>query len=96
MFNFVSGGQWSVYQISISLICWNAQVIPSTDALDHPDFDAVAYINRIFPTEQSLVNIDKVVNRIRYKIRWVLFSIVLYDLLFKNKISRNENRYNVT
>jgi hypothetical protein len=45
------------------------QVIPCTDALDRPDFDAVAYINSLFPTEQSLSNIDEVVNRICFKIR---------------------------
>ncbi|KAK2148029.1 hypothetical protein LSH36_520g01045 [Paralvinella palmiformis] len=45
------------------------QVIPSTDPLDKPDFNAVEYINTLFPTEQSLANIDDVVNRIRLKIR---------------------------
>jgi len=45
------------------------QVIQSNDPLDKPDFDAVDYINSLFPTEQSLSNIDSVVNRIRFKIR---------------------------
>lgn len=45
------------------------QVIPSSDPLDRPDFDAVEYINGLFPTEQSLSNIDDVINRIRYKIK---------------------------
>ena len=48
-----------------------SQVIPSSDALDRPDFNAVEYINTLFPTEQSLANIDDVVHRIRLKVRSV-------------------------
>ncbi|KAG5443821.1 Vacuolar protein sorting-associated protein 53 [Clonorchis sinensis] len=32
-----------------------------TDSLDSPSFDVVAYINEMFPTEQSLANIDDVI-----------------------------------
>ena len=49
------------------------QVLPSSDALDSCDFNAVEYINNLFPTEQSLSNIDDVVSRIQSKIRWVGF-----------------------
>ncbi|XP_023933119.1 vacuolar protein sorting-associated protein 53 homolog [Lingula anatina] len=45
------------------------QVLPSTDPLDRPDFNPVEYINTLFPTEQSLANIDDVVGRIHLKIR---------------------------
>ncbi len=45
------------------------QVLPSNDPLDRPDFNPVEYINTLFPTEQSLVNIDDVISRIRFKIR---------------------------
>ncbi|NWZ00382.1 VPS53 protein, partial [Loxia curvirostra] len=45
------------------------QVFPSQDPLDRADFNAVEYINALFPTEQSLANIDEVVNKIRLKIR---------------------------
>lgn len=45
------------------------QVFPNQDPLDRPDFNAVEYINTLFPTEQSLANIDDVVNKIRHKIR---------------------------
>ncbi|XP_057571899.1 vacuolar protein sorting-associated protein 53 homolog isoform X3 [Hippopotamus amphibius kiboko] len=45
------------------------QVFPSQDPLDRADFNAVEYINTLFPTEQSLANIDDVVNKIRLKIR---------------------------
>ncbi|XP_039177172.1 vacuolar protein sorting-associated protein 53 homolog isoform X2 [Crotalus tigris] len=45
------------------------QVFPSQDPLDRADFNAVEYINTLFPTEQSLANIDDVVNKIRMKIR---------------------------
>lgn len=44
------------------------QVLPSTDPLDRPDFNAVEFINNLFPTEQSLANIDEVINRMRTKI----------------------------
>ncbi|RLV97064.1 hypothetical protein DV515_00012111 [Chloebia gouldiae] len=44
-------------------------VFPSQDPLDRADFNAVEYINALFPTEQSLANIDEVVNKIRLKIR---------------------------
>ncbi|KAL0973146.1 hypothetical protein UPYG_G00199580 [Umbra pygmaea] len=45
------------------------QVFPSQDPLDRADFNAVDYINTLFPTEQSLANIDDVVSKIRLKIR---------------------------
>uniref|UniRef100_A0A6Q2XEZ7 Vps53 N-terminal domain-containing protein n=1 Tax=Esox lucius TaxID=8010 RepID=A0A6Q2XEZ7_ESOLU len=45
------------------------RVFPSQDLLDRADFNAVEYINTLFPTEQSLANIDDVVNKIRLKIR---------------------------
>ncbi|CAL1570352.1 unnamed protein product [Knipowitschia caucasica] len=45
------------------------QVFPSQDPLDRADFNAVEYINTLFPTEQSLANIDDVVSKIRLKIR---------------------------
>uniref|UniRef100_A0A8C6S9Z6 Vacuolar protein sorting-associated protein 53 homolog n=1 Tax=Neogobius melanostomus TaxID=47308 RepID=A0A8C6S9Z6_9GOBI len=45
------------------------QVFPSQDPLDRADFNVVEYINTLFPTEQSLANIDDIVNKIRLKIR---------------------------
>ncbi|XP_046386113.1 vacuolar protein sorting-associated protein 53 homolog [Ischnura elegans] len=47
------------------------QVLPSSDPLDQPDFNAVDYINSLFPTEQSLSNIDDVVNNMHCKIRTI-------------------------
>ncbi|XP_005102675.1 vacuolar protein sorting-associated protein 53 homolog [Aplysia californica] len=44
------------------------QVLPSNDPLDKPDFNPVDYINTLFPTEQSLSNIDDIVGKIRHKI----------------------------
>ncbi|KAH9498665.1 Vacuolar protein sorting-associated protein 53 [Bulinus truncatus] len=44
------------------------QVLPSDDPLDKPDFNPVDYINTLFPTEQSLSNIDQVVGKIKQKI----------------------------
>ncbi|XP_075445693.1 vacuolar protein sorting-associated protein 53 homolog [Ascaphus truei] len=45
------------------------QVFPNQDPLDRADFNAVEYINTLFPTEHSLSNIDDVVSKIRLKIR---------------------------
>uniref|UniRef100_A0A8D3B8R2 Vacuolar protein sorting-associated protein 53 homolog n=1 Tax=Scophthalmus maximus TaxID=52904 RepID=A0A8D3B8R2_SCOMX len=50
-------------------VCSVVKVFPSQDPLDRADFNAVEYINTLFPTEQSLANIDDVVNKIRLKIR---------------------------
>ncbi|XP_059486427.1 vacuolar protein sorting-associated protein 53 homolog [Neocloeon triangulifer] len=44
------------------------QVLPCEDPLAKSDFDAVAYINTLFPTEQSLANLDEVVARMEQKI----------------------------
>ncbi|KAK6623010.1 hypothetical protein RUM43_008862 [Polyplax serrata] len=44
------------------------QVLPSNDPLDQPDFNVVDYINSIFPTEQSLSNIDDVISSFENKI----------------------------
>ncbi|KAK2509718.1 hypothetical protein MC885_019979 [Smutsia gigantea] len=48
----------------------DVQLAIEQDPLDRADFNAVEYINTLFPTEQSLANIDEVVNKIRLKIRF--------------------------
>ena len=45
------------------------EVFPSDDPLDAPDFDPVDYINEMFPTEQSLVNLDDVLSDYKCKIQ---------------------------
>lgn len=44
------------------------QVLASDDPLDKSDFDLVNYINELFPNEQSLSNIDDVLNDMKLKI----------------------------
>ncbi|KAJ3618412.1 hypothetical protein MTP99_006410 [Tenebrio molitor] len=44
------------------------EVLPSKDPLDEPDFNSIDYINSLFPTEQSLSNIDEVVAKMENKI----------------------------
>lgn len=44
------------------------QVLNSDDPLDKSDFDLVNYINELFPNEQSLANIDEVLNEMKSKI----------------------------
>ena len=34
------------------------EVLPATDSFDDADFDATAHINRLFPTEDSLVGVE--------------------------------------
>eukprot|EP00052_Salpingoeca_macrocollata_P024764 m.223021 g.223021 ORF g.223021 m.223021 type:complete len:878 (+) comp22314_c4_seq5:1676-4309(+) len=46
-----------------------SEVFPSEDPLDNADFDAVGYINSIFPNEQSLANLDDFVIKLRTKIK---------------------------
>lgn len=43
-------------------------MLPSRDPLDQPDFNTIDYINSLFPTEQSLSNIDEVVSTMENKI----------------------------
>ena len=45
------------------------EIFPSDDPLDAPDFDPVDYINEMFPTEQSLVNLDDVLSDYKCKIQ---------------------------
>ena len=45
--------------------CAIAQVFPSDDPLDEKDFSTVDYINKLFPTEQSLSNLDDVITEMR-------------------------------
>lgn len=43
-------------------------MLHSTDPLDSPDFNCTAYINQLFPTEQSLSGIDEVIGRMETEI----------------------------
>jgi len=45
------------------------QVFPSDDPLDKADFNPIEYINNLFPTEQSLSNIEEVISSFQGKIR---------------------------
>lgn len=45
------------------------KVLSSDDPLDQSDFNAIDYINTIFPTEQSLTNIDDILGKMKEKIR---------------------------
>lgn len=44
------------------------QVLQSSDPLDNPDFNPTDYINQLFPSEQSLSNIDDVIGKMKYEI----------------------------
>lgn len=47
------------------------QVLNITDPLDQPNFNVVDYINQLFPSEQSLSNIDEMVNKIENEIHTI-------------------------
>lgn len=47
------------------------EVLPSRDSLDEPDFNSIDYINSLFPTEQSLSNIDEVVIKMENQIHTI-------------------------
>lgn len=55
-----------LYPVSILNVL--LQILPSDDPLDKPDFDAIDYINNMFPTEQSLTNIDDVIHSLECKV----------------------------
>ncbi len=44
------------------------QVFPSSNPLDRRDFDPIAYINALFPSEQSLAGIDDKLTNIQVQI----------------------------
>jgi len=45
-----------------------SDVMPSDDELDRADFNATAYINKLFPTEESLLSVDPFLEGLRSKI----------------------------
>lgn len=44
---------------------------PSLDPLDGVEFNVVDYINTLFPTEQSLTNIDDAIVKVKQEIRYL-------------------------
>lgn len=57
-----------------------ASILPSEDPLDKPDFDLIEYINELFPNEQSLSNIDEVINKDRSRIKYIIFSYMVFKI----------------
>ena len=57
-----------------------ASILPSEDPLDKPDFDLLEYINELFPNEQSLSNIDEVINKDRSRIKYIIFSYLVFKI----------------
>ena len=45
------------------------EVVPATDEFDDPDFDPTAYINKKFPTEESLPEVEPHLKEINAKIK---------------------------
>ncbi|KAF4315011.1 hypothetical protein BBO99_00009666 [Phytophthora kernoviae] len=45
------------------------QILPSEDVLDRPEFDAREFINRNFPDEQSMGDINNFVSRLRVRMK---------------------------
>lgn len=53
-------------------------MLSNEDPLDKPEFNSIEYINSLFPTEQSLSNIDDVLNRMKEKIRFVYNDLLIF------------------
>ena len=49
-------------------MCACAQLFPSDDPLDRPDFDPVEYVNVMFPNEQSLGALEPFMAKVRVKL----------------------------
>lgn len=46
-----------------------AEILPSDDPLDKPDFDLIEYINELFPNEQSLSNVDEIIKKNKSRVK---------------------------
>ncbi|XP_053621507.1 vacuolar protein sorting-associated protein 53 homolog [Plodia interpunctella] len=51
------------------------ELMGGTEQFDNDEFDAVAYINRIFPTEQSLAGVESAVARCEFRLAGVELDI---------------------
>ena len=49
----------------------SASTPPPRDAFSSPDFSAVDFINRLFPDEASLAQVDPLIERLRLRVRKV-------------------------
>lgn len=67
--------------------------MPSDDPLDKPDFDTIDYINNLFPTEQSLTNIDDVINSLECKVDSIDNDI---RSVIRGQIEVNKVQYNLS
>uniref|UniRef100_A0A6B2KYE7 Vps53 N-terminal domain-containing protein n=1 Tax=Arcella intermedia TaxID=1963864 RepID=A0A6B2KYE7_9EUKA len=63
-----------------------AKLFPSSDPLDHPDFDITDWVNKTFPTEESLVGVDDEIDKIRKKIHKIDEEII-YSISQQSKVS---------
>ncbi|KJE95118.1 vacuolar protein sorting 53 [Capsaspora owczarzaki ATCC 30864] len=66
------------------------QVFPSDDPLDSPDFNPVNYINALFPTEQSLANVDAVIKKLQGGVRKLNTNI--HDIVHSQTNVKDEGR----
>ncbi|KAJ1340137.1 hypothetical protein BSLG_005224 [Batrachochytrium salamandrivorans] len=46
-------------------------ILERSNALDSGEFNCIEYINRVFPTEQSLASADKVLEKLRHQIKFL-------------------------
>jgi vacuolar protein sorting-associated protein 53 len=68
VFEPTKGSSVHVEKFGLELQAAISSVLPPEDALDDPEFNSVAYINSLFPTEQSLADIDTALSRVRVKV----------------------------
>ncbi|KAF0695311.1 Aste57867_13870 [Aphanomyces stellatus] len=56
-------------QLPVGVEAAISRVLPSEDVLDRPEFDCVEFINRNFPDEQSLADIEPFVSRLNGRMK---------------------------
>ena len=64
------------------------ELVPSEDPLDQPNFNSIEYINALFPTEQSLSDINEVIAKLQQVRRQLLQSLFL--IFLQQKVANTE------
>eukprot|EP00026_Physarum_polycephalum_P000791 Phypoly_transcript_00792.p1 GENE.Phypoly_transcript_00792~~Phypoly_transcript_00792.p1 ORF type:complete len:859 (-),score=180.78 Phypoly_transcript_00792:53-2629(-) len=60
---------WDRNMLSVHLQQTIAEILPSADPIDTPEFNPIEYINTMFPNEQSLIDIDTALGKVKSRIQ---------------------------
>ena len=53
-------------------------VVPSDDPFDAPDFNAVDFINQLFPNEQALQRVDQFMSKLQFRVKQLDAEILVH------------------